>query len=636
MAAPERLSDADLDNLTDPEQLLCRACELEPFMRWAERVKCLDRLEKVLASGEPPPPPPGREWRLELMAERAVHAGTMLHLEEALVLSEMVLAAAGPEHHLARGRALMAAGQALAWTGTDAATARADHAFARAVEIFAAVGNREWQGSALLRRGYSVWFQSAGDFRKAAALILQALETWDPHSYRLAAAWDYYADVLVDLGDLDAADEALDRAGELALRDGVDKALAELSGTRARLSAGRGDARSTERHLREGEREAVGHEWFHTHVGKSFLLDGAELLDRVGLHGTAWEYFERAQARAGDQDAEVLQARAALLARTGDPLEALAALQRVARQDWLEKRLVWRHHLLTAWATFRAGREGAGELAARGLEHAVACGGIGVVTAGEPGLALPLAALAEKAGSSIGRRVLLGQRQLVVRLFGTPTVTRADGTPVPLPVGKPGELVRMLALHGTGLPVEVVLEEFFAHAAPSVARGRLRQVLARLRATAGDIVARDGDHLALAPAWVDVREFITASDKVRSTTGAQAAQRAYAALALRSGPFLPTDMYANWAEATRHLVNYRHIELLDLIAGHAAARGSHQEALSALDAALTEQPRDTELYSAIAEQLLAMGRDRTAEYLAARLRVNSPVASTRGVETARA
>jgi len=586
-------------------------------MRYAEREVLLDRLQDLLDHEQVPPPPPGRDWRLELMAERAVDVSRMQLPDEALRLAEIVSSEADPSCRIALGRAQLGAGQALAWTGTDAATMRADRAFAEAEKHFAALGNREWQGSALLRRGYSVWFQSAGDLVRAKELIGQALETWEPDSQRLASALSFYADVLIELGELDGAERALNQARDLAERDGVDKALGEIAETRACLAAARGDARATERILHEAVREASRHEWFDTHMGTSLLLRASQLLDRVGLEGPAQEYFESGLARTSDDDPDVLQTRAARLARSGDPLEALEVLQHIVRQDWLEKRLVWRNLLLTAWATFRSGREGAGEVATRAFDHAIASGGVQIAQSGEPILSMAMAALAEQSGSVVARDMLLAGRPLLVRLFGTPRVTRADGTLVHLPAGKPGELVRMLALHDSGLPTEVVIDQFFPDTPLNTARGRLRQVLSRLRAAAGDIVVRDGDHLSL-PAWVDVREFLTASDRVRSNRSMRAVQLAYAALALHSGPLLPSDRYAQWADEVRARVEYRHVELLELVAADATRRGSHQEALTALDALLAASPDRTDRYAEVEDQLLALGRKRTAEYLSGR------------------
>jgi DNA-binding SARP family transcriptional activator len=589
-AAPA-LTEEELAAIRDPATLLDRAWALEPWGRYGERAAALDALERLIAAGDVPPAPPGRDWRLELLAERAIDIGREFDVDQALALCEEVRRDADPAHEVALARAMLALGQALAWVGTDAATREAHRAFADAADRFAALGEHDWQGSALLRRGYSAAYQH-GDVSEAADLIREAVATYRPDSMRLAGALGNLADVLIELGEFDEAEAVIDRAVAIAEREGVAKSLSELTWARARVAAGRGDARAAERLLREAEREAVDMDWFHTHIGRSFLLDAAELLDLVGMTEQARHYFERGCEHTGLDNGDVLQTTA------------------IVRRDWLEKRLTWRHRLLTAWATFRAGREGAGELAARAFEQAVACGSIRIAQAGEPHISAALAPLAQAAGSAPARALLLEGRSLIVRLFGTPTFTAVDESDIPLPQGLPGQLVRWLALHEHGLAVDVVLEEFFPDASPSVARQRLRQVLNRLRTGAGDLVVRDGETLRLIPAWVDVREFLTAANRVRAAKGARAMQLAYAALALHTGPLLPSDPYAAWADDTRDQVRYRHLALLDLVAADAVARDSHQEALTALEAAAELDPDAEERRAALAAELRALDRRR--------------------------
>ena len=129
----------------------------------------LDALERLLGAGVDPAPP-GRDWRLELLAERAIDVGRAFGVDEALALTDQVIETAEPEHEIALARAMLARGQALAWVGTDEATLRAHRAFAEAADRFAALGHRDWQGSALLRRGYSACYQH-GDFTQAVELI---------------------------------------------------------------------------------------------------------------------------------------------------------------------------------------------------------------------------------------------------------------------------------------------------------------------------------------------------------------------------------------------------------------------------------------------------------------------------------
>jgi DNA-binding SARP family transcriptional activator len=602
------------ESADSPAGLLEQARALEPWMRYDERAAVLDRLQRLLDSGQVPLAPPGREWRFELLAERAIDVGRVRRPVEARVLAARVLQEADPSHEIALARALLADAQALAWIGTDSAAAEAKRVFSEAAQRFALLGRRDWQGSALVRWGYSACYQQ-GQLREAEALIREALETWGPDSQRRSGALVYYADVLIDLGELERVDLIFDEAYAAAKQKGDRSSLAEITWGRARTAAGRGDARATERLLREAEREAAGVDWFRTNVGLTFLLEAAEMLDRVGLVEQGQAYLECGRARVGDENEEVMQARAILHARSGDPTVALNALQDLARPDWLEKRHVWHHTLLAAWATFRAGREGAGGLAARAFDRAVAGGGIRVAQVAEPDLTAALAPMAERAGSANARDFLLADRGLMVRLFGAASVIRADGSAIALPAGKPGELVRMLGLHEHGLPTEVVLEAFFPDATPWAARHRLRQILLRLPGLAGELVIRDGEILRLVPSWVDVREFLAAAERVRIVSGPRAVRLAYAALALHTGLLLPADEYAGWAEEIRADVQYRYLKLLDMVVADAIARGSHKEALTALDSALAAAPDDTPRQAARVQQLRALGHDRAAEYV---------------------
>ena len=591
MTALPQLTDAELAAIADPAALLDHVWALEPWGRYAEREAALDRLQEVLDGGEVPPHPPGRNWRLEFLAERAIDVGRSRLLDEALSLVAEVKRGAEPRDEIALARAGLAAGQALAWIGTDEATWQANQAFAEAADRFAALGRREWQGSALLRRGFSACYQY-GDLVRAEELIREALDTYPPGSERLPGALDTYANVLIDLGEFDRAASVIDRASVLARRDEFRKPRADLAWTRARLAAGRGDAGATERLLRDAEREAVEMDWFETHIGLSFLLEAAELLDRVGVDAPARRYLERARERAGDDNEEVIQTAAVLRARSGDPGLALEELQRLARVDWLEKRLVWRHTLLIAWATFRDGRDGAGEPAARALAQAIACGGLRVAQAGEPEIVAALAPLAEQSGSAAARELLLGGRGLLVRLFGTPASSR--------PMARRSSCRR--ACPASSSP---------AGPARAGAGGRHRARGVLPGRDAGGLRASDCDRCSrvcerrpgrwscatatpsrLVPAWVDAREFLTVAERVRGASGARAVQLAYAALALWRAPLLPSDPYAAWAEEARAEVRYRHLALLDLVAADAAARGSHREALTALEAALAEDPDD--------------------------------------------
>jgi DNA-binding SARP family transcriptional activator/predicted Zn-dependent protease len=586
--------------------LLADARRYEPGMRLKERTAALDELADLLSRDSEPA---DSQWQLELDAERAIDLARLVELKPAEQLARAVLAVS--DTGVAAARATEALGRALAWTGTEGATRVAERVLLDAAQRYAELGEPEWQGFVLFWLGNSIHLQH-GALDQADRYMREALAVLPNDSPRRANVLTFLADVRISLGDWAGTESALAEAAVLAAANDDAMARAYTAWSRARMSSARGDALATERYLREAEHDAA--DWFDTHTGATFLADAAEMLDRVGEQPAADRYLARALERDPD-DEFVRQARATLLARRGDPNEALVALQELTRGVWLEKRLLWRHTLFAAYATLRAGRSGAGELAARAFEQAATVGGVHVATSGEADLTAALLPLAEAAGSVPARRLLAGDDGMVVRLFGGTRVSRG-ATEVRLPPGQAAELCRMLAVAPYGRSVDEVLELFFPDIDPSTARHRLRQLLTRLRSTGSEIVIREGDLLRLAPAWVDLQAFRTASDRALSAPGGLGAELAYAALALWTGPPLPTDPYAGWATSTREQIRRRYLALLDLVATHARARGSVDEALRALALATEEDPYDESRYVLAAQLLLDSGRRGTAVRLA--------------------
>ena len=583
----------------------------EAGLRLTARSEALERVESLIRDGTPPERA-GRSWEYELRAERAIDLTRQERLVDAAVLARAVLADAPAGAALARARATEALGRALAWEGTDSTTADARRLLTDAAARYRALGSTEWEGYVVFFRGNAVHLQN-GDLVAGLDCMTQALQILSTDSPRRALVLSFYCDALIALGQWDDVTAALDEGTRLADATDDRTSRAYVTWSRAKLASVQGNPMTTERFVRDTERGAA--DWFDLPTGTTFLADAAELLDRVGLREPAQRYLQRATERAAG-DVFVLQARAALLARSGDPLEALDALQELVRADWLEKRQLWRLQMFIAFATLRAGGSGVGEMVAGALDLAVRSGRVEVATRGEPELTAALLPLAEAAGSDIARSELLRDgRDYVIRLFGTARVSRRDGSRVVLPAGQPSELVRMLAVNPSGLPVEVVLDAFFPDVDISRARQRLRQILTRLRAAAGDLVQRTDDHLGLAPAWIDVQAFREIADRARAARGPRAVQLAQGALALWTGPPLPADPYTSWASSHRRLLTHRYLTLLDLVAADAGARNSHDEALVALTSAIEADPDYTTRYHLAAEHLRALGRTGAARQL---------------------
>ena len=88
---PPELAADDLAGVRDPSALLDRAWALEPWSRYADRTAALDALELLLLGADVDPAPPGRDWHLELLAERAIDVGRAFDVDEALALTDQVI-----------------------------------------------------------------------------------------------------------------------------------------------------------------------------------------------------------------------------------------------------------------------------------------------------------------------------------------------------------------------------------------------------------------------------------------------------------------------------------------------------------------------------------------------------------------
>jgi DNA-binding SARP family transcriptional activator len=586
----------DTELATHQRALLHLARAYEPAQQLVDRTAALDRLELL---GAQPDSPVGRE----VMAERAIDAARTAALDESEALARQVLAAAGSDELVARARASEALGRVLAWRGDAASAREAARMLTETEQAYRELGTRDWHGQIVFWHGNSVLYQH-GDLAAATAYMRESLAILDVTSARRGVVLTFLADVLTTLGEWEQVEAALDEAMSLSVLYGDLVTRAFVAWQRARVASMLGDAATTARQLVETERHTG--DWFDIGTGATFLADAAELLDRVGDHEGADRYLARALDRA-PHDEFVLQARAALLARRGDPETALAALRELMHAPWLEPRLAWRRTLLTAYATLRARRDGVGTLAARALDQAASLGDARIAVIGEPDLAIALLPLAAAAGSQHAAELLAPGEMLLVRVLGEASVYR-HGTPVVLPTGLPGMVVRLLALYPGGLEVEEAIDILWPDEDPDATRRRLRHALARLRARAGEVVIRDGSRLRLAPAWVDAHAFRAAADRALAARDFNSGALAVAALALWSGSLLPSDPYESWAAAPREQLRRRRLDLLDLIAAQAAARGSHEEARLALEQAIEADPYDDSRYLLAAGHLMALGR----------------------------
>jgi DNA-binding SARP family transcriptional activator len=185
--------------------------------------------------------------------------------------------------------------------------------------------------------------------------------------------------------------------------------------------------------------------------------------------------------------------------------------------------------------------------------------------------------------------------------------------------------VRAVAAAGGDLHAEQLSELLWPQADPAAARNRLRNLLSRIRATAGPVLVRDGEHIALAPDIdVDATRFEAQGLEALALHAAgetgRATALARAALARYRGELLPGDRYATWATQPRERLRALALELLDVAAAEAERREEIDEAIRLLQRAITAEPHDVARYLRLARLLNSQGRAGSARATLARAR----------------
>lgn len=162
--------------------------------------------------------------------------------------------------------------------------------------------------------------------------------------------------------------------------------------------------------------------------------------------------------------------------------------------------------------------------------------------------------------------------------------------------GKPAELVKLLAVAGGILPADEVIESLWPEVDPEVGHRRLRVVLHRVPHQPSPLVVRRGDALALdSRVTVDLRTFEEGASAAMAATrrrDASAVSLVEGALSHYRADLLPEDTYRDWATGPRERLRRQRLELLDVLAADAEARGDVDRSVSLLSQAIEADPVD--------------------------------------------
>ena len=606
-------------------------------------------LERALAAGLPLTRTPGGWWQLpgpvrdqlaagtqadaQLLATAARHyarrgeLGTALQMllaavdlstsgttpTEAEMIARRVVDAATASEELTRARALSVIGKTIWWQldeqgrrSVSRMREAADY-FDQSAEILLGLGLRAAVASLAIYRGMWIDFE-LGRAESALSTLTEALGLSVEVPRRFTAVLFYRARVLTELGRHDESEADLEEVLRIARQLGdPGSRVAYVHWERFRRASMRGDTEATLHHVQQTEANRA--DWWE-HGRYDFLADAADCLCRVGQTALAWEYLARAQADPGDAGHLIAMAEGALLACSGDPLLAEERLTVVDRHG-VTPRELWRATLLRAYAAFRRGDPAAGGLAARAFDEAARLGQPQAPLIREHGLTESLLALAVDTGLPAALAMEHASLPVAVSVLGRFELT-SGGRAIALPPSQAEQLIKLIAVSGGRIQAEQAIEALWPEAGRDAGRNRLRTVLSRLRDSAGDIVRREGDLLALdAGVRLDVTEFHRAAREAKALAAADPAAAvavARSAIARYRGPLLPHDPYADWAEEPRETTRSTMLDLLDLCASVALDRGDLDEARRMVQRTIELAPYDDDRWLAVASILRDQGR----------------------------
>jgi DNA-binding SARP family transcriptional activator len=594
-----------------------RSCETAGFFDLREET--LGRVAAIAAAGRQP------VLDRAIEVERASDLVKDSRYFPAETVARRALAAASTDEHLTRARALSVLARVttrrLDSKGRQdpAALAEAERYFTQASRIYGQLGMRGAQAGLVPYR--AMWIEYA---RGEAAAALRRLEEGLGWVADRPRRWAYlllfHAEASVELGRYEQCEADIRDVRRVA-DDLHDEILRGYSHWQLSIVAShRRDPDETLEQIRLTEAHKAN--WWGP-GSADFLADAADNLDRAGHSALAVEYLRRAQLNPLDGEPVIAMAEGALLARHGDPVRAEEVLL-AAPGHRLDLREYWRVTLLRAYAAFRRGDQNAGALAARAFEEAAGLGLAHLPLTREGAVTEELLGLAVETGQPAALALEATALPVSLSVLGRFALTRG-GRAVPITAGQSVQLLKLVAVSGGRIPVDIAIEALWPDADRDAGRNRLRTVLNRQRAEAGEVIVRAGELLTLSTEIrVDLAQFEAEARRALAlgrTEPTLAVAVARSAIARYRGDVLPDDPYEEWAEQPRERARRMMLQLLDLCADAAAERGDLDETRRVIELAIDLAPYDDDRYLRAATALLEQGRRGAALTVLRRARV---------------
>jgi DNA-binding SARP family transcriptional activator len=454
----------------------------------------------------------------------------------------------------------------------------------------------------------AMWIEFArGDVHSALGRLNEAAAAIADRPRRWAYLLTLQAEAALELGLHDEAWRSINEVIRVAEQLGDDQLLAYAHWNAMSAASQAGDTEATMEHLRVVESHKG--DWWAV-AEADFRAAAVEDLARIGEIALATEHLAEAKQRPGDAERLIALAEGSLLARHGDPAQAEALLSTVPGLG-IDPREYWRIDLLRAHAAFRRGDRTAGPIAARAFEEAARLRLAHLPLTKERAITESLLALAAETGLPAAVDLHVTALPLTLSLLGRFELARG-GRRVELSASQGTQLLKLVSLRGGRVPTERAIEQLWPEADPDAGRNRLRTVLNRVRAEAGDVLSREGDVLVLDDSVViDLTQFEGEARRALAlgqTEPALAVAVARAAISRYRGDILPDDPYEEWTLAAREHARRTVLDLLELCTEVASERGDLDETRWAVERAIDLDPDDDRWYVRAVETLTAQGR----------------------------
>jgi DNA-binding SARP family transcriptional activator len=458
-----------------------------------------------------------------------------------------------------------------------------------------------------------------GRFDEALAQLGQLLATTELSDAERSMTTLFEGFVLFNANRLESADARFIRVTDIGYVRENPRLIAAAAWGRALVASRRDDLATTLRWIAAAENTALSDD--DDMHGVPFLCDMTNILGAFGELELADHYFSRALARRDVYPHQVNSTRFMLDARRG-VLGDVDAVQRFTPPAH-----VWRVKLLAAYALAKRGDlDAARRRLAESQHDLVALGFSDAESMGERLAARELQALLERPAPAESTPTLLRRpdshvppQGVRLKVIGGPmTVYPGSEQATVIPTGNPQRLVGVVVANGGSATFDQLGESIWPGEEVETSRTRLRNVLLRLRRAVGDVVARSGSGVRLAPGVsCDLLEFERLARDALAAARADpdlAGRLAHDAIDAGDGAVFVDFDYDEWAVGSRRAAEQKLIGLFDLLSVQAEDAGDLPLAQSYAERALRLDRYTDSRYVRLAELLTL--QDRVAAAIA--------------------